>query len=185
MNRTPHEQENTSGRPPLLPSRRRFVSIVLGGISAAIAGILGVPLLGFFGLPALRRARVEWAEAGPVDAFKLGVVKFVVIRALEPGVWPEEAPRRGAFVARKADGSFDLFYNLCTHVGCPINWNQAARRFFSPCHGGVFDPDGRVLGGPPPRPLDRYEWKVESGVLYAGRVYVVDERLERVRWHHA
>ena len=49
-----------------------------------------------------------------------------------------------------------------------------------PCHNGVFDPQGRVLGGPPPRPLDRYEYKVENGVLYAGKLFKVNDQLQRI-----
>jgi Rieske Fe-S protein len=30
-----------------------------------------------------------------------------------------------------------------------------------------------VVAGPPPRPLNRYEWKVQDGVLYAGGLYRV------------
>lgn len=169
----------------LPPSRRRFIATVLGAISGAIAGILGVPLGGFFGLPALREREFAWAEVGPTDQFKVGEIKFVLLKPLKRPVWPEEAPKMAVFVSRKADGSFDVFHSHCTHVGCPINWSPQAQRFFSPCHGGVFDRDGRVLAGPPPRPLDRHEWKVENEVLYAGRIYIVNERLERVGWYHS
>lgn len=82
--------------------------------------------------------------------------------------------------SRKSQDDFVIYHLHCTHVGCPVNWSPQAKRFFSPCHGGVFDPDGRVLAGPPPRPLDRYEGKVENGVLYAGPVYRVSNQLERV-----
>ncbi len=170
---------------PLPPSRRRFITTLLGAISGAIAGILGVPLAGFFSLPALRGREFAWAEAGPVNQFKVGEITFVLLKPLKRPVWPEEAPKMGVFVSRKADGSFEVFHTHCTHVGCPINWNPGAQRFFSPCHGGVFDRDGRVLAGPPPRPLDRHEWKVENGVLYAGRIYTVNEQLEHVGWYHA
>jgi len=37
-----------------------------------------------------------------------------------------------------------------------------------------------VTGGPPPRPLDRYEYKVEGDVLYAGHLYRVNDDLDRV-----
>src|SRR5437667_8485469 len=37
--------------------------------------------------------------------------------------------------------------------------------FICPCHLGVFAPDGKLLGGPPPRDMDRLETKVENGVL--------------------
>jgi Rieske Fe-S protein len=170
---------------PLPPSRRRFIRVVLGAISGAIAGILGVPLAGFFSLPALRKREFNWAEAGPVDQFKPSEIQFVVLKPLKRPVWPEEAPKMGVFVSRKADGSFEIFHNHCTHVGCPINWNPGAQRFFCPCHGGVFDRDGRVLAGPPPRPLDHHEWKVDKGVLYAGPIYMVNEQLERMGWYHS
>lgn len=175
----------TSEAMPLPPSRRRFITMVLGAISAAIAAILGVPLAGFFGLPALRRRDFAWAEVGPVEQFKIDEISLAVLRPLKRPVWPEEAPKMAVFVSRKADGSFEIFHSHCTHVGCPINWNNGAQRFFSPCHGGVFDRDGRVLAGPPPRPLDRHEWKVEKGVLYAGPIYTVNDRLERVGNYHA
>lgn len=166
------------------PSRRRFMTTVLGTISALVAAVLAVPLGGFFALPALKRRGLVWAEVGPVDEFPPGEITFALLKPLTRPVWPEATPMMGTFVYRKADGSFDLFHNHCTHAGCPINWNPAAQRFFSPCHGGVFDCDGRVLAGPPPRPLDRHEWKLENGVLYAGRIFKVNDRLERVGWYH-
>jgi Rieske Fe-S protein len=169
----------------LSSSRRRFIKVVLSAISGAIAAIVGIPLVGFFSLPAFRKREFVWAEAGPVDQFKIGEIQFVLLKPLKRPVWPEEAPRMAAFVSRKADGSFEIFHSHCTHVGCPVNWNTGAQRFFSPCHGGVFDRDGRVLAGPPPRPLDRHEWKVENGVLYAGPIYTVNDRLERVGNYHA
>ncbi len=32
-----------------------------------------------------------------------------------------------------------------------------------PCHGGVYYKDGSVAAGPPPRPLSRYEIRIEGG----------------------
>jgi succinate dehydrogenase / fumarate reductase iron-sulfur subunit len=40
-----------------------------------------------------------------------------------------------------------------------------SEQFRCPCHGGNFDRQGNVLAGPPPRPLDRYAFKVDSGHL--------------------
>jgi Rieske Fe-S protein len=37
-----------------------------------------------------------------------------------------------------------------------------ATRFRCPCHGGVFDAEGNVVEGPPPRPLDRVEVRVDT-----------------------
>ena len=44
----------------------------------------------------------------------------------------------------------------CMHLGCPVRFVEAAERFICPCHGGVYDFTGKVDGGPPVRPLDRF-----------------------------
>ena len=168
---------------PIAPRRRRFITVALGGIVAAIAGTLGVPLAGFFALPALRRAERRWLEVGPVADFPEGRIVKALAKPLTAQVWPYETPRVALFVLNRGGEQFTLFHIHCTHVGCPIRWNVQAGRFFSPCHGGVFDKEGRVLAGPPPRPLDRYESKIEKGVLYAGRIYMVNEKLEFARWY--
>ena len=56
--------------------------------------------------------------------------------------------------------------NICTHLGCRVRWIADQEQFFCPCHNGVFDKDGTVVSGPPPRPLDRYEVKVEGETVY-------------------
>ena len=83
---------------PLAPSRRRFITIVLGAITGTITGILGIPLAGFFSLPAFVRREFVWAEAGPVNDFKTGEIQFVLLKPLKRPVWPEEPPRMGVFV---------------------------------------------------------------------------------------
>src|SRR6266498_1658950 len=156
------------------PGRRRFITIALGAIATAIAGIIGVSLAGFFALPALKRLPRRWLEVGPVSAFEEGEIKKVLAKPLTAQVWSQATPLVAIYVLNHDGEKFTLFHIHCTHVGCPVHWNVQAKRFFSPCHGGVFDEDGRVLAGPPPRPLDRYEYKIENGTLYAGQVYTVN-----------
>jgi Rieske Fe-S protein len=56
--------------------------------------------------------------------------------------------------------------NICTHLSCRVRWVAERGQFFCPCHNGVFDKEGLVVSGPPPRPLDRYEVKVEGDQLF-------------------
>lgn len=168
----------------LSPSRRRFIATTLAAIAGAVASILGVPLASFFALPALRQLERRWLEVGLVSDFPEGEIKKVLAKPLTAQVWPYQTPPVAIFVLNRGGENFALYHIHCTHVGCPIRWNPQAGRFFSPCHGGVFDKEGRVLAGPPPRPLDRYEYKIEKGVLYAGQVYEVNEKLEFTRWYH-
>jgi Rieske Fe-S protein len=55
--------------------------------------------------------------------------------------------------------------NVCTHLGCRVRWSADRKQFFCPCHNGVFDQNGTVVSGPPPKPLNRYEVKVENDQL--------------------
>ncbi len=161
------------------PSRRGFFRNLVNGIGAAIVAALAVPLGGFFVLPAFKRSKTVWKEIGPLDDFVAGEIRLVPLKPLQRREWPDDWGTEAAWVYRKGERDFVVYDLHCTHVGCPVNWSPQAKRFFSPCHGGVFDPDGRVLSGPPPRPLDRYETKIDKGVLYAGAVYRVDRRVGR------
>jgi menaquinol-cytochrome c reductase iron-sulfur subunit len=41
-----------------------------------------------------------------------------------------------------------------------VNWRAEAKLFLCPCHGGVYYADGTVAGGPPPRPLVKYNIRI-------------------------
>ena len=69
----------------------------------------------------------------------------------------------------------------CAHLGCPVRFVQAAGNFICPCHGGVYDFEGKVIGGPPVRPLDRFQTRVTGDTLEVGPRYSVTNDLEPVR----
>jgi menaquinol-cytochrome c reductase iron-sulfur subunit len=166
-------------------NRRRFITFVLSSIATAITAVLGFPLASFFTVPAFKRPEVRWLKAGPVRSFKKGEIKKVSARPLTGEIWPHETPLVSLYVLNHGGGEFTVFHIHCTHVGCPVQWNLPTGRFFCPCHGGAFDTNGMVLAGPPPRPLDRHEYKIEKGILYAGRIYKVKDNLEFAEWAHS
>ncbi|NNL14814.1 MAG: Rieske (2Fe-2S) protein [Acidimicrobiia bacterium] len=60
------------------------------------------------------------------------------------------------FIQRKGNG-YRAMSAVCTHLGCTVNPDEkAGEGFRCPCHGSVFDEDGRVLEGPAPAPLPCY-----------------------------
>ena len=61
------------------------------------------------------------------------------------------------------DEQFIAVSTRCMHLGCPVRYVQASQRFICPCHGGVYDFQGKVVGGPPVRPLDRFYTRVRDG----------------------
>jgi Rieske Fe-S protein len=69
---------------------------------------------------------------------------------------------------RKADGSFVAYSQKCTHLSCAVFPSTDGRRLECPCHEGYFSmDDGRVLQGPPPRPLPRIRLEERAGELHA------------------
>lgn len=73
-------------------------------------------------------------------------------------------PEQKVFVVRDQAGFFALS-STCTHLGCMTRYEKENGRIFCPCHGSQFSPDGRVVGGPAPRPLPRLKLVVEDGRL--------------------
>ena len=53
-------------------------------------------------------------------------------------------------------GEFAAYSQKCTHLSCAVYYAAEQNRLECPCHEGYFSvDDGRVLQGPPPRPLPR------------------------------
>lgn len=144
--------------------RRRFVSrLSLGLIGAAALGA-AVPVLGYLIRPArAREIETAWRDVGAPADFPIGVTRKVIYPDPDPDPWEGVAVRNAAWVRRVGPTSFVAYSVYCTHTGCPVEFVQSASLFLCPCHGGVFDGDGAVLSGPPPRPLDRVPVRVQDG----------------------
>jgi cytochrome b6-f complex iron-sulfur subunit len=74
---------------------------------------------------------------------------------------------RGLVVMRASDGSLRAFDTKCSHAGCNVRFEGS--RFVCPCHGGVYDLDGKNVSGPPPRPLLELAVAESEGALVVSR----------------
>ncbi len=73
------------------------------------------------------------------------------------------------WIVRTANGELVALPAICTHRHCVLDWKPKTATLLCPCHGGSFDLNGNVLGGPPPRPLRTLTVTVKGGRVY---VYV-------------
>jgi glycine/D-amino acid oxidase-like deaminating enzyme/nitrite reductase/ring-hydroxylating ferredoxin subunit len=55
---------------------------------------------------------------------------------------------------RDESGTMHTVSAVCTHLGCIVNWNEAAKSWDCPCHGARFSCTGEVLAGPAVKNLD-------------------------------
>jgi nitrite reductase/ring-hydroxylating ferredoxin subunit len=67
----------------------------------------------------------------------------------------------------------------CAHVGCPVRYVATAASFVCPCHGGVYDFRGLRVGGPPPRPLDRFYTLIRDQNVLLGPRFSLNNELRR------
>jgi len=145
--------------------RRGFVVGLLSVIGAVIGGALGLPLAGYTILPALRKRPETWIDAGAVTALPSGEPReFRIYEKVRDG-WLKTTVSKSVWAVKQASGDVVVYSGLCPHLGCGFRWNREKQQFQCPCHTAAFGLDGRVLGGPPPRPLDTLQSKIEEGRL--------------------
>lgn len=144
--------------------RRGFIVWGIGGlISAAMA----IPAVAYIIGPALQQDTAQnWIRLGAASKVELGVPTLFKAKVQRQTGWIVNEEELSVFVRTDNGRDFVAMSNVCTHLGCRVRWIAERGEFFCPCHNGVFDKDGKVLGGPPPRPLDRYTVKVENDQLF-------------------
>jgi len=164
-------------------SRRNFVVRALGVIGGAIVAVLGIPIVGFASapgwqarspvrllstsiVPTLRSSTLT--SVGKLAAFEVGVPQYVKVDRPVVDGWVEENAPVGVHVVRTSETDVTAFDPHCTHLGCPLAWSTGSKSFACPCHGGSFNRDGEVVAGPPPRPMIRYETRIQDGEVFVG-----------------
>ncbi len=151
-------------------SRREFVQVVTGFLGAVMGAVIGLPAIGFLISPATKRSESEaWIPLGVLENYPVGVPTLFNFTRSKVNGWEKTVNSYGVFVVRAADNSVTVLSNRCTHLSCRVNWQEDKQWFLCPCHDAQFDIAGKVLGGPPPRPLDIYAndtIKIEDGNLF-------------------
>lgn len=129
---------------PKSPSRRKFLSwfgLAWASFTAATMGALS--LVGRFMFPNVLFEPPSVFKAGFPDDYEVGMVD---------ARWKDKF---SVFLIRTAEGIYALS-NVCTHLGCTVNWLGAENKFKCPCHGSGYFKTGINFEGPTPRPLERF-----------------------------
>lgn len=65
--------------------------------------------------------------------------------------------------------NYVAYSQSCTHLMCPVHYNNTKQQLVCPCHEGYFDvKNGDVLKGPPPKPLPSYDVRIQGKNIYLG-----------------
>ncbi len=148
-------------------NRRRFLEWgvwgILATIGSALASVLGAAVV----LPSLGSRRDSSYVLGEVEKLTPQPQRFDLVYEEKQGWWSER--RSQVFYAARADaGDVLVLSSVCSHLGCTVRWEEKSSHFICPCHGGIYDAQGRVVSGPPPAPLGRPEVTID------GKYFVIE-----------
>jgi Rieske Fe-S protein len=124
-------------------NRRRFLDSLLGtGFASTVIAVV-YPVWRYLippqsGEPATQS--VVAAQASQVKANSGVVFKF----GSKPGL-----------LVRAPDGTLHAYNAVCTHLECTVQYKSDTSQIWCACHNGMYDLEGNVVSGPPPRPLER------------------------------
>jgi menaquinol-cytochrome c reductase iron-sulfur subunit len=149
-------------------TRRSFYIGAIYGIWAVISAALSLPALAYLFFPPKVRKQDEWIDAGDVSKLAPNSPVELTFRRNRVDGWKVYSEKSTAWVVKQPDNSVVAFGPQCTHLGCAYHWEEGKNEFLCPCHTSIFSPSGQVVDGPAPRPLDRYDVKVEGSRLLLG-----------------
>ncbi len=170
-------------------TRRRLMIGAVNGAGGIAAAAITLPALGFALAPIFKHEGWTWQAIGPPSDFN---DSDYVTKVINVQTGSGESGNTLIYVRKRnpaidTEGPQDQYNQIlalssrCMHVGCPVRWTPAAQRFICPCHGGVYNIIGKVTGGPPVRPLDRFYTRINNstGLVEVGPRYSVNSELHR------
>lgn len=133
--------------------RRRALAV----IGSSVAGMVLLDGCGADATP----ASSGWVAAD-MDPAMLTAGQPVSVRFA--GTVGGSAVAGSAWLLKRSSSDLVAFDPRCTHAQCAYEPTDGAR-FACLCHEAFFDLDGKVLSGPPPRPLDEFAVREVDGRL--------------------
>ena len=162
-------------------TRRRLMTMGAHTAGAVAASAFALPALGFAaGSAIFERPKPRWEAVGRPEDFSTTTYTPKVVTTVA-GVG--QVGKTTVYIRRYnpelddkrvSNNDFVALSTRCMHLGCPVRYTEAAQRFICPCHGGVYDFQGKVTGGPPVRPLDRFYTRIRNGLLEIGPRFSVN-----------
>ena len=72
-------------------------------------------------------------------------------------------------LVRTTDAEWRAFSAVCTHLNCTVQYREYSHQIWCACHNGLYNLNGQVVSGPPPRARDEYIVHVRGGDVVISR----------------
>jgi cytochrome b6-f complex iron-sulfur subunit len=125
--------------------RRSFLKVLTSILGLSALSALAYPLVRF--LFFVKTSSKRTTVIIPRGTLAVGAAKNLLVG---------ETP---AIIIHKPTG-YIVLSRVCTHLGCLVNYDASRLLLICPCHNGIYDLDGNVVSGPPPRPLPKFPFKI-------------------------
>ena len=123
-------------------TRRRWIDVLLGSSFVAWAAAVVYPVLRYL-TPSKDGGGEDHVTLTDAQKGELGTNGFLIARLGSERV----------ILLKDRDQKIRAMSARCTHEGCTVQFVPADGIVWCACHNGKFALDGRVISGPPPRPL--------------------------------
>ena len=158
---TPRSQE------PEDIKKRDFIK----GMTAAVLGFLSLmltwPLVSFLIPSSNEGAEGKFIKVPNFPTIPTGKpTKMTTVNDVDVQAFITTTVVYDVWVIKHAADKATVYSSLCPHLNCRYNFDGTKDVFACPCHGSVFNEDGKCVGGPAPRPLDTLPYKIEGGELF-------------------
>jgi menaquinol-cytochrome c reductase iron-sulfur subunit len=148
-------------------SRRNFMSLATWAIGGLIGVGMGIPAFIYLLSPGkIIDRNQDWIRLGSISKVELNKPTLFKAIIQKQSGWIVNEEELSVYILTENGRDYAAMSNICTHLGCRVRWVSEEEQFFCPCHTAVFDKNGEVVSGPPPRALDRYEVKIEDDQLF-------------------
>lgn len=139
----------------------RFIQSIHALMGATLAFVVGGAVVA----PSFTRRQSSWLPAAALSELEEGTPKQIALQVARSDGAAQVIDRRLVYLVRSGN-SVRALDSTCTHLGCRTRFNADTDRIECPCHGGLYDATGRVIGGPPPSPLQSLPARIDNDRVF-------------------
>jgi cytochrome b6-f complex iron-sulfur subunit len=145
-------------------TRRRFLNWFLGTSLGALCVSIAYPVIRYLTPP-------EATSEPATNEVEVGLTNDRAF--VEKGYVITRLGGKPVIVIRVSPTDFRAFSAVCTHLDCIVGYRISKHLIWCNCHNGRYNLQGQVVGGPPPKPLQRFGVHLVSKPGMAAQTVVV------------
>ena len=144
--------------------KRNFIKGMTAAVLGFITLFLSIPFVSFL-IPASNEGNGEkFIKVPNFPKLSVGKPTKLTFESVDKQAYITNSVVYDIWVTKLAQDKAVVYSPLCPHLNC--RYTFVDELYKCPCHGSVFNGEGKCIAGPSPRPLDTLPYKVEAGELY-------------------